>query len=107
MNLKEWVDAKGNKINLNTSSQAAQTAKNTTGNYPSQEDRYKKLLAQIDADNICEYTVNQLTDRILDITVKRTAYKRSDTSIIIVYKPYVPCYTLKTYGRDVNDLTYE
>ena len=102
MNLKEWVDAKGNKIKLNT---PAQTTTSSTGNYPSQEDRYKKLLAQIDADNICEYTVNQLTDRILDITVSTA--KKSDTPIKIVYKPYVPCYTFIVYGREVNDLTYE
>lgn len=96
---REWVDKSGQKVNLNNAPNAAAPA-----NYPSQEKRYKSLLAQIDHDNICTYTVNELTDRILDLTL--TTKLKKDISIKIVFKPYVPNYLMEVAGRSVNFDSY-
>jgi hypothetical protein len=96
---KEWVDKSGQKVNLNNAPSASAPA-----NYPSQEKRYKSLLTQIDHDNICTYTVHELTDRILDLTV--TTKLKKDISIKIVFKPYVPNYLMEVAGRSVNFDSY-
>ena len=96
---REWVDKSGQTVNLNN---APSTSAPT--NYPSQEKRYKSLLAQIDHDNICTYTVNELTDRILDLTL--TTKLKKDISIKIVFKPYVPNYLMEVAGRSVNFDSY-
>jgi len=98
--LLEWVDAKGNKINTNTST-SSQPASNGTKNYPSQEYRYKRLLAQIDSDGFCKYTINLLDDRILAITLN------NGVGVKIIFKPYVPCYLVQVDGSDSAWKDYE
>jgi hypothetical protein len=49
----------------------------------SQEDRFKSLLAQIDADGISTYIVNDLTEDTLDISL--TTKKKADIDIKIIY----------------------
>lgn len=61
--LKEFVDAKGNKVVLNKTSSKA------TGNIPDQTKRFESLVAQIQADNICVYEINSLTNQTLDLTI--------------------------------------
>lgn len=81
-------------------------ANNTSSNYLNQTDKYKKLLAKIDTDNICKYAVNELTDRILSITVD-TKFK-TGLKIKIVYKPYVPCYLVQVNEhKELSDLAFE
>lgn len=96
---KEWVTRSGQKVNLNNAPSNAAPA-----NYPSQEKRYKSLLAQIDHDNICTYTVHELTDRILDLTL--TTKLKKDISIKIVFKPYVPNYLMQVAGTSTNFDSY-
>jgi hypothetical protein len=98
--LKEWQYKNPPK--------ASQSVNNSsTTNYPSQKHRYESLLAQIDSDKICSYTVNGLTDRILDITVDTK--NKTGLRLIVVYKPYCnpPCYTIRANDKEVNELTYE
>jgi len=98
--LNEFVDKNGKKINLNNS--AAQTTnKTSTKNYPDQTERYKKLLAQIDSDGFCKYTINILDDRILAITLN------NGVGVKIIFKPYVPCYLVQVDGYDNNCDTFE
>lgn len=81
-------------------------ANNTSSNYQNQTDKYKKLLAKIDTDNICKYAVNEITDRILSITVD-TKFK-TGLKIKIVYKPYVPCYLVQVNEhKELSDLVFE
>lgn len=49
----------------------------------SQEDRFKSLLAQIDADGLSTYIVNDLTEDTLDISL--TTKKKADIDIKIIY----------------------
>lgn len=60
----------------------------STNNYPSQEDNYKKVLAQMDSERKNSYTVNQLTDRILDIDLETNPISHRTIKLSIVYKPY-------------------
>lgn len=97
--LVEWVAMKNN-----STANDSQAASNIKG----QKYRYKKLLAQIDADKICKYVLNELTDTILDITVD-TKF-RTGINIKIIYKAHVPCYNLQVIGssfKELNNLTYE
>ena len=104
--LTEWVDKDGNKSNLPKSSSTTSATQTSTKNYPDQTDRYKKLLAQIDSDGISEYSLNSLTDRVLDITVN-TVWKKG-IQIQIVYKPYVPNYTfIVNKNNQLSFDTYE
>lgn len=102
--LSEWVAFNGKQVHLNSTTTTVppdpQAAK-----YPSQEDRYKKLLAQIDADNISTYTVNTLDDRILDITLN-TEFK-TGVVVKIIYKPYVPCYAFMVGDKVLNGMNYQ
>ena len=76
---------------------ASQLASSNQKNYPSQEERYKRLLAQIDSDKTCSYTVNLLDDRILAITVNSS---KGDLGVKIIFKPYVPCYLLQLTTKE-------
>lgn len=98
--LTEWVDAKGNKITLNTSA-TSQSTSSSNKNYPDQTDRYKRLLAQITSDKIVKYTVNLLDDRILAITLN------NGVGVKIIFKPYVPCYVVQVDGYDTECDDYE
>lgn len=101
MKLNEWQDAKGNKVNTN--SPARSTTSTGAKNYPDQTDRYKRLLAQIDADGYSKYTVNLLDDRILAFTT------HDGLPIKIIYKPYTtpPSYLVQIDGKDFYDNEYE
>ena len=61
-------------------------SKSSTLNYPSQEDRYKKLLAQIDKEKKFSFTVISLTDNILEFNLVLDSTRT--ITISIVYKPY-------------------
>ena len=64
--LTEWLDTKGNKINLNNS----QTKTKSTVSPPDQTYRYKRLLAQIDSDGLFrKHIINVLDERTLDVTL--------------------------------------
>ena len=93
--LCEWVDAAGKKIGQASSNIAS------TKNYQDHTYRYQRLLAQIDADKICKYTVNLLDDRILAITLN------NGVGVKIIFKPYVPCYLVQVDGYDNNCKDYE
>lgn len=90
MELREWQYM--SKPAASTTNNSSQPASSSHKNYPSQEERYKRLLAQIDSDKTCSYTVNLLDDRILAIT---TNSAKGDLELKIIFKPYVPCYLLQ------------
>lgn len=95
--LNEWKYANPPK--------ASQPASSSQKNYPSQEDRYKRLLAQINSDKTCSYTVNLLDDRILAITINSA---KGDLGFKIIFKPYVPCYLLQlTTKESVKEISCE
>lgn len=77
--LCEWVDAKGNKIN---------GASSQPGKIPDQTYRYKRLLAQIDSDGFCKYTVNTLDNSTLDITL------HNGVEVQLERQPHFPIYKL-------------
>ena len=91
--LSEFIDKNGKKVNINTTSTRAAAS---TKNYPDHTERYKKLLAQIDSDGFCKYTVNLLDDRILALTLN------NGVGVKIIFKPYVPCYLVQVDGYDNN-----
>ena len=89
------------------------TVTNTSANnFPSQEERYKKLVAQIEAENKYNCYTNLLTDRLLVLTLSElnnTSKKVAD--IKLIYKPYTnpPAYHLTMDGlqatySDWNDI---
>ena len=86
---------------MNPPASSSQPASNGTKNYPSQEYRYKRLLAQIDSDGFCKYTINLLDDRILAITLN------NGVEVKIIFKPYVPCYLVQVDGSDSAWKDYE
>lgn len=94
MELREWQYI--NKPASNSSQPAS-------NNYESQEDRYRRLLAQIDSDGFCKYTVSLLDDRILTFTT------HDGLPIKIIFKPYVnpPSYLVQIDGKDFYDNSYE
>lgn len=84
--LFEWKDAKGNKINLNNKTSSTSTS---TMNYPSQKERYKKLLVQIDKEKRFNYEVLTLTDNALVFNLINPVDSDKVIAVAIVYKPYV------------------
>lgn len=94
-----------NEWRLMNPPKASQSASSSPKNYPSQEDRYKRLLAQIDSDKTCSYTVNLLDDRILAITINSA---KGDLGFKIIFKPYVPCYLLQLTAKEsVKEISCE
>lgn len=68
-----------------TTNTATTTSSSTSINYPSQKDRYKKFLAQINTENNFKYTVTMLTD---DRVVFNLEFPDGSTRLIsIIYKP--------------------
>ena len=67
--LLEWVDSNGKTIHVNNSPAPSKPSSTPTGKIPDQTYRYKRLLAQIDADGFCKYTINNLDESTLDITL--------------------------------------
>jgi hypothetical protein len=99
--LVEWVDSGGNKVTL---------SKNNSSGVPSttsqdQKDRYKRLLAQVDADRISTYKVNELNDTTLDITVDTA--KKKDLNIRIVYNSSTDSYDVAFSGVSSKNWDYE
>lgn len=92
-----------NEWKLMNPPKAAQPASSSPKNYPSQEDRYRRLLAQIDSDGVCKYTVSLLDDRVLTFTT------HDGLPIKIIFKPYVnpPSYLVQIDGKDFYDNSYE
>ena len=71
--LKEFVDSKGNKVNLKNSSSSS--SKPTT-NVPDQTYRFQRLVAQIKSDGICKCEVKALTASVLAlVTDKRVVIR--------------------------------
>ena len=68
--LTEWLDKDGKTVHVNNSPAPSKTSSTSTRKIPDQTYRYKRLLAQIDADGFCKYTVNVLDSRTLNITLK-------------------------------------
>lgn len=94
--LNEWKT-----MNPSTSSKASQPASKSK----SQEDRYKKLIAQIDADGISTYKVNKLTGTELDINVSTKL--KSDIHVRIIYNPNTDDYILAAGKGLTGGWTYE
>ena len=63
--LKEFVDSKGNKVNLKNSS-SKPAANSIDDTY-----RFERLVAQIEADNLCDIQVHGLTGSVLAFTTDR------------------------------------
>jgi hypothetical protein len=100
--LTEWISVKdGKKVSITSSTSSSPAANTSTKNYPDQTDRYKKLLAQIDADGFCKYTINLLDDRILAFTLN------NGVGVKIIFKPYVPGYLVQIDGADTVCADYE
>ncbi len=84
------------------------TSTSKPANSPSQKERYKKLITQIDADKISTYTVNELTDTILDFNVS-TKYKPAGYRVKIEYSPATDDFILQVgdgtaiKGNDWNE----
>ena len=97
---------------MNPPASNATTSNTTTNNFPSQEERYKKLVAQVEAENKYNCYTNLLTDRLLVLTLSElnnTSKKVAD--IKLIYKPYTspPVYHLTVSGlqatySDWNDI---
>ena len=94
---KELLTESLNEWQLMDTPKASQPASSNQKNYLSQEERYKRLLAQINSDKTCSYTVNLLDDRILAIT---TNSAKGDLGVKIIFKPYVPCYLLQLTTKE-------
>lgn len=86
--LTEWLDKDGKTVHVNTSPAPSKTSNTPVGKIPDQTYRYKRLLAQIDADGFCKYTVNLLDSRTLDITLK------NGVEVKLERNDHFPIYTL-------------
>lgn len=93
----------------NSSTATASNDNSSAGNFPSQEERYKKLLAQIDKEKQFTYDLIKLTDNALVfILIDANNNNNSNiTTIAIVYKPYVnpPVWKLGVNGNAPVDYT--
>lgn len=67
--------------------------------------RYKRLLAQIDADGISAYTVNELNDTTLDINVDTRL--KTNFNLKIIYEPTTDTYTFQVHGVPHKGWDYE
>ena len=67
---------------------ARTVSKSSTLNYPSQEDRYKKLLEQIAKEKKFNFTINSFTDNLLEFTLIDPLNNDKTILVTICYKPY-------------------
>jgi hypothetical protein len=67
--------------------------------------RYQRLLAQIDADGISTYTVNDLNDTTLDIDVNTRL--KTNFNLKIIYVPTTDTYTFQVNGIPNKGWDYE
>lgn len=70
--LKEFVDSKGNKVNLKNSSSSSKKV----SNIPDQTYRFERLVAQIKADKLCDIRVHGLTGSVLAFTTDKSVTVR-------------------------------
>ena len=102
--LLEWKTMSP-QVNNNSSNATKNTS---TGNFPSQEERYKKLLAQIDKEKKFDTSIITLNDNALVFNLIDQNDKSKVTAIAIVYKPYTnpPHWVMavgKGYGVEYKD----
>jgi hypothetical protein len=91
--LTEWVDAKGKKVSISNSS-----SKSAGPKIPDQTTRFKSLLAQIDSDGFCKYTVNVLDSSMLSITL------HNKVNVTLIRQPQSATYVLRVGNhREVYD----
>ena len=86
--LYEWKHMNPPASN-STASTTAVSNNPSTGNHPSQEERYKKLLAQIDKEKKYTYDLLLLNDQTLAFELYLNPVNNKATMIAIVYNPVV------------------
>jgi hypothetical protein len=79
---------------------ARTSSKSSSLNYPSQEDRYKKLLAQINMENRFSCSIKALTDNVLEFDLVLDPTRT--ITISICYKPYT---TPPVWYVGINNMT--
>ena len=100
--LCEWVDKSGKTVHINNSSTPVQnTSQTPVGKIPDQTYRYRRLLAQIDADGFCKYTINLLDNTTLDITL------HNNVRVKLVRQPHFPIYKLSIEDTSMTYDDYE
>ena len=86
--LLEWKYMNPQTNMTNNSSNTTTSNNSSTGSFPSQETKYRKLLAQLAKENRFSYIVDTLTDNALVFNLIDTLNNDKTTNIAIVYKPY-------------------
>lgn len=99
--LTEWLDSKGKTVHVNNSPAPSKSSSTPVGKIPDQTYRYKRLLAQIDADGFCKYTINVLDSRTLDITLK------NGVEVKLERNDHFPIYTLTVEDTSQSFDDYE
>jgi hypothetical protein len=99
--LCEWLDSKGKTVHVNNSPAPSKSSNTPVGKIPDQTYRYTRLLAQIDADGFCKYTVNVLDFRTLDITLK------NGVEVKLERNDHFPIYTLTVEDTSQSFDDYE
>ena len=99
--LCEWVDKNGKTVHVNNSPAPVKAAPTPVGQIPDQTYRYKRLLAQIDADGFCKYSINTLDYRTLDITLK------NGVSVKLERQDHFPIYKLTIEDSSIAYDDYE
>lgn len=83
------------------------SSKSSSLNYPSQEERYKKLLAQIDKEKRFNFSIVSFTDNLLEFNLIDPLNNNKTIPITICYKPYVtPPYWRMQVGSG-QDVVYK
>ena len=99
--LCEWLDSNGKTVHVNNSPAPSKSSNTPVGKIPDQTYRYKRLLAQIDADGFCKYTINVLDSRTLDITLK------NGVAVKLERNDHFPIYTLTVEDTSQSFDDYE
>ena len=101
--LLEWKYM--NQQTNTTTSTITTNNKASAGSFPSQEERYKKILAQLSKENKYPYTVSTLTDNALVFEIELDAVSHKTITVAIVYKPYTnpPVWQLTVNNRTTVD----
>jgi hypothetical protein len=99
--LTEWLDSKGKTVHINNSPTPSKSSSTPVGKIPDQTYRYKRLLAQIDADGFCKYTINLLNERTLDITL------HNGVEVKLERNDHFPIYTLTVEDTSQSFDDYE
>lgn len=91
-----------NNSNSNTVSKPSSSL-----NYPSQEDRYKKLLAQIDKEKSFSTSITTLNDNALVFNLIDPLNKNKVATFAIAYKPYTSPPEWKLWVNNNTSLDYK